>query len=146
MLSVSQTPGLAMSVTHLLWWPLPAASGDTWVYFCRCIERSEVLYFTRLSCAVTNGSQSNMILVPHDTNKIVRQIWDTQGQERFKSISASYYKGARVAVIVYDATDMDSFETLRQVPVFADTHCHALALGADRNLSAGWNTSEGSWV
>eukprot|EP00041_Stephanoeca_diplocostata_P028732 m.830784 g.830784 ORF g.830784 m.830784 type:complete len:199 (-) comp23425_c1_seq17:1815-2411(-) len=41
------------------------------------------------------------------------QFWDTQGQERFTSISASYYKGARVAIIAYDATEAESFETIR---------------------------------
>ena len=33
------------------------------------------------------------------------QIWDTAGQECFRSISRSYYKGAKVAIIVFDAVN-----------------------------------------
>ncbi|PVU98216.1 hypothetical protein BB559_001731 [Furculomyces boomerangus] len=38
------------------------------------------------------------------------QIWDTAGQERFRSISKLYYRGADVAIIVYDITNQDSFD------------------------------------
>ena len=37
------------------------------------------------------------------------EIWDTAGQERYKSISSSYYKGAKGAIIVYDITSEASF-------------------------------------
>ena len=40
------------------------------------------------------------------------QIWDTAGQERFKNIISSYYKGAQGVMLVYDITDIDSFECL----------------------------------
>ena len=41
-------------------------------------------------------------------------IWDTAGQERYKSITASYYKGAKGAMIVYDITKKDSFESVNK--------------------------------
>ncbi|KAK3864766.1 hypothetical protein Pcinc_029566 [Petrolisthes cinctipes] len=34
------------------------------------------------------------------------QIWDTAGQERFKSIAASYYRGAQTIMIVFDVTNI----------------------------------------
>ena len=40
------------------------------------------------------------------------QIWDTAGQERFRSIQASYYKGANGILVVYDITNRSSFENL----------------------------------
>ena len=40
------------------------------------------------------------------------QIWDTAGQERFRSIQASYYKGANGILVVYDITNRRSFEGL----------------------------------
>jgi small GTP-binding protein len=40
------------------------------------------------------------------------QIWDTAGQESFRSITRSYYRGAVAALLVFDVTKRDSFEGL----------------------------------
>lgn len=37
-------------------------------------------------------------------------IWDTAGQEKFRSIVPMYYKGSKGIIIVYDITSKDSFE------------------------------------
>ena len=39
--------------------------------------------------------------------------WDTAGQERFRTITTSYYKGAQAIVIVYDVTDKESFDHVK---------------------------------
>ena len=42
-------------------------------------------------------------------NQSVRlQLWDTAGNERFKSITKTYFKGARAAIVVYDVTSQQS--------------------------------------
>ena len=48
-----------------------------------------------------------------DNKKIKLQIWDTAGQERFRTITTSYYKGAHAILIVFDITDRESFEHVR---------------------------------
>jgi len=40
------------------------------------------------------------------------QIWDTAGQERFRSMAKSFYRGADACVLVYDITDIKTFENL----------------------------------
>merc|ERR1711976_470466 len=40
------------------------------------------------------------------------QIWDTAGQETFKSITRSYYKSACGAFLVYDISKRSSFDNL----------------------------------
>ena len=40
------------------------------------------------------------------------QIWDTAGQDRFRNITASYYRGAACIMLVYDITEPDSFNNL----------------------------------
>ena len=46
-------------------------------------------------------------------NKVVRiQIWDTAGQESFRSITRSYYKNSTCAFIVYDITNKKSFDNV----------------------------------
>jgi small GTP-binding protein len=37
-------------------------------------------------------------------------IWDTAGQERFGPVRKKYYLGARAAVLVFDLTNLQSFE------------------------------------
>ena len=46
-------------------------------------------------------------------NTVVKlQIWDTAGQESFRSITRSYYRGAAGALLVYDITRRDTFQHL----------------------------------
>jgi len=40
--------------------------------------------------------------------------WDTAGQERFRTITSSYYRGAHGIIIVYDITDRESFDNVKQ--------------------------------
>ena len=41
------------------------------------------------------------------------QIWDTAGQDRFRSITKNYFKGAHGIVLLYDITDKGTFESVR---------------------------------
>ena len=38
------------------------------------------------------------------------QIWDTAGDERYRNITKSYYRGSFAFFLFYDANDRDSFE------------------------------------
>ena len=47
--------------------------------------------------------------------KIIKvQLWDTAGQERFRTIASSYYRGAHGIVVVYDVTDQQTFDNVKQ--------------------------------
>jgi small GTP-binding protein len=41
-------------------------------------------------------------------------IWDTAGQEKYRTIVPVYFKSAAVVVLVYDVTDPGSFESLEE--------------------------------
>ena len=45
--------------------------------------------------------------------RVKLHVWDTAGQESFRSITRSYYRGAAAALLVYDITRRESFDHLR---------------------------------
>ena len=45
---------------------------------------------------------------------IKAQIWDTAGQDRYRAIASSYYKGAAGALVVYDITKPNSFANVEK--------------------------------
>ena len=47
------------------------------------------------------------------------ELWDTVGQERFNSVSRSFYHDKSAIVFVYDVTDVLSFEKMKQFVVDA---------------------------
>jgi small GTP-binding protein len=50
------------------------------------------------------------------------QIWDTAGQEKFRSLGPIYFRNASAAIAVYDRTSRESFEHLTQwIDAFIET-------------------------
>jgi len=47
-----------------------------------------------------------------DGKKVKVQIWDTAGQEVFRTVTTAYYRGAHGIFIVYDTTTEKSFDSL----------------------------------
>ena len=50
-----------------------------------------------------------------DDHKIVKiQLWDTAGQDKFRAITRNYYKGARGIILIYDVTNVKSYENIKK--------------------------------
>ncbi|OMJ76005.1 hypothetical protein SteCoe_24718 [Stentor coeruleus] len=58
---------------------------------------------------VTIGVEFGSKIIRIGKTLIKIQIWDTAGQENFRSIARSYYRGAVGVIIMYDITNKDSF-------------------------------------
>ncbi|CAN1127907.1 Ras-related protein RABB1c [Linum perenne] len=61
---------------------------------------------------LTIGVEFGARMINIDTKPIKLQIWDTAGQESFRSITRSYYRGAAGALLVYDITRRETFNHL----------------------------------
>ena len=66
------------------------------------------------------------------------QIWDTAGQERFRNIISSYYRGAQGIMLVYDITDLESFQNLNswliEIEKNASKNVYKLLIGNKSDL------------
>lgn len=61
---------------------------------------------------LTIGVEFGARMVNIEGTQIKLQIWDTAGQESFRSITRSYYRGAAGALLVYDITRRETFDHL----------------------------------
>ena len=47
-----------------------------------------------------------------DGKKVLYQIWDTAGQEKYRGMAPMYFRGAHAALCVYSIIDRQSFEAI----------------------------------
>eukprot|EP00931_Biecheleriopsis_adriatica_P005399 TRINITY_DN106920_c0_g1_i1.p1 TRINITY_DN106920_c0_g1~~TRINITY_DN106920_c0_g1_i1.p1 ORF type:complete len:253 (-),score=25.81 TRINITY_DN106920_c0_g1_i1:53-811(-) len=79
---------------------------------CLLLQFTDKRY--RTTHQVTVGVEFGSRTVDIAGTQIKLQCWDTAGQDRFRSIIRSYYRGAAGALLVYDITRRDSFEHVLQ--------------------------------
>mmetsp|Transcript_11123 Transcript_11123/g.27329 ORF Transcript_11123/g.27329 Transcript_11123/m.27329 type:complete len:218 (+) Transcript_11123:19-672(+) len=65
------------------------------------------------SFITTIGIDFKIKTIEIEGKRIKLQIWDTAGQERFRTITTAYYRGAMGILLVYDVTDENSFQNIR---------------------------------
>eukprot|EP00268_Persea_americana_P056809 TRINITY_DN6750_c0_g1_i1.p1 TRINITY_DN6750_c0_g1~~TRINITY_DN6750_c0_g1_i1.p1 ORF type:complete len:146 (+),score=20.04 TRINITY_DN6750_c0_g1_i1:280-717(+) len=65
--------------------------------------------FDPTSKVTVGASFLSQTIALQDSTTIKFEIWDTAGQERYAALAPLYYRGAAVAVVVYDITSPDSF-------------------------------------
>jgi small GTP-binding protein len=61
----------------------------------------------------TIGLDYRLKMVSVNEAKIKLQIWDTAGQDRFRAITKNYYKGAHGIILLYDVTNINSFNNIK---------------------------------
>ncbi|KAF8176765.1 ras-domain-containing protein [Pholiota molesta] len=76
---------------------------------------------------------SKLITIPEENKVVKLQCWDTAGQESFRAITRSYYRGAAGCLLVYDVTSRKSFTNVRNwladVREHADPHVSCILVG-----------------
>jgi len=70
----------------------------------------------------TIGVDFKVKLMLWNDKKVGLSIWDTAGQEKFRSLTSSYYRGTQGIILVFDVTDRSSFEHLDKWISEVDTY------------------------
>ncbi|XP_039822696.1 ras-related protein Rab-2-A-like [Panicum virgatum] len=88
---------------------------------------------------LTIGVEYGARIVPVDGVPTKIQVWDTAGQEAFRSITRSYYRGAAAAVLVYDITRRETFNHvaswLEDAKQLVSPHLTMVLVGSKCDLS-----------
>ncbi|GAB2276797.1 Ras- protein rabf1 [Dionaea muscipula] len=65
--------------------------------------------FDPTSKVTVGASFLSQTIALQDSSTVKFEIWDTAGQERYAALAPLYYRGAGVAIVVYDITSPESF-------------------------------------
>ncbi|KAF9679396.1 hypothetical protein SADUNF_Sadunf06G0010900 [Salix dunnii] len=70
--------------------------------------------------------------------EIKAQIWDTAGQERFRAVTSAYYRGAVGALLVYDISRRQTFDSigkwLNELQTHSDMNVVTILVGNKSDL------------
>ncbi|GMR61707.1 hypothetical protein PMAYCL1PPCAC_31902 [Pristionchus mayeri] len=79
-------------------------------------------------------------IIPVDGKQVKLQIFDTAGQERFRSVTSAYYRDADALLLVFDVANRLSFENIRnwlgQIKDFAKDNVMVTLIGNKCDLAA----------
>ena len=64
--------------------------------------------------STTGGTFSTKSILCEGGKTLKFEIWDTAGQEKYRSLTKIFYKDAGVAILCYDITRKESFEEIQK--------------------------------
>lgn len=90
---------------------------------------------------VTIGIEFGSRIIVVDGKKIKLQIWDTGGQEVYRSITRAYYRGASSILLTFDICSSDSFKSLddffTEAAKYGDSTAQKVLVGCKADLASG---------
>ena len=66
-----------------------------------------------LNCISSLSAQFNSKTIKVNGETIKFDVWDTAGQEKYRSLARIFYKDAKVIIFVYDITNLKSFQEIQ---------------------------------
>ncbi|CAF1442262.1 unnamed protein product [Rotaria sp. Silwood1] len=96
--------------------------GDSGVEKTAILKRFAQSYFSS-EYFVTVGVDFQIRTVNVDSKRCKLQVWDTAGQDRFKCITSSFYRGSHGVIICFDITNRESFDNVDKWLGEVKRHC-----------------------
>ena len=85
--------------------------GDSGVGKTSIIARYLNKYSPNIVTTINTSFYSKLVII--DDYKINFQIWDTVGQEKYRSLNSLFFKDANICILVYDITKEESFNNIK---------------------------------
>ena len=85
--------------------------GDSGVGKTSIIARYLSKYSPNIVTTINTSFYSKLVII--DDYKINFQIWDTVGQEKYRSLNSLFFKDANICILVYDITKEESFNNIK---------------------------------
>ena len=79
-----------------------------------CLVQRLISGTFRGSSPPTVGAAFQDHVMTTEKGVVSMQIWDTAGQEKYRSLAPMYYRNAQAAILVFDLTNTQSYEALEQ--------------------------------
>lgn len=88
----------------------------------------------------TIGVDFNIKTVTHKDKIVKFQIWDTAGQDRFRTLTSSYYRGSGAIIICYDISNRETFYSvdkwLEEAKIFSNCNPIFILCGTKIDLDS----------
>lgn len=86
--------------------------GDSGVGKTALINRYMEDEFSEETTSTMNPQFASAVATTINGDEINLQLWDTAGQEKFQSLSVVFYRDANIAIICFDASAENSYESI----------------------------------
>ena len=88
----------------------------------------------------TNGASyvcRNLTFPEYENRTIKFEVWDTAGQEQYRALNKIFYKDASICILVYDITNLKSFNALKEywIEEITNSAPRGIVLGLAANKS-----------
>ena len=111
---------------------------------CLSLRATEDVF--KESHQLTLGTEIYNFKVKINDKSINLQVWDTCGQEKYRSLIKNYYQNSSLAIIVYSVTDKASFEEVdewyKQIKLNTSPECKIFLIGNKVDLPERTVTTE----
>ena len=89
--------------------------GEAGVGKTSIISRYKTNSFNPVQASTPGANFTTKTVFLEDENQSIKyEIWDTAGQEKYRSLAKVFYKNASVCILVYEITRKSSFEELKK--------------------------------
>ena len=85
----------------------PVAAGKT-----SLVSRYFLGHFNKKEDSTVGASFVSKKVTASNSKKFVLELWDTAGEERYRSLLPLYYRGADAVIVLFDSNDRNGLQNI----------------------------------